>query len=472
MTTWLAIIGGFYLVLLIFATVDARRATHDANDYVMAGSNVGVVLGFLTFGATLFSTFTLMGMPDFFRIHGIGAWIFLGVSDAAVAFVILWFGSKLRRRVSAIGFKGIAGFMRDCYKTSWAGYLYFVGIFIFLTPYVAIQIRGISIFLNAAFPETLPDWGWATSIVVVMLVYSEIGGLKAIIYSDALQGVLLLVVTWVIAYGCVQNLGGIQSMFESVREVNPALLTTPGPTGLFNTQFLVASFLVIIFLPITQPQLATRIIIMRDMQSMQMMAIALGLFSVAVILPTVAIGMYGAVNYADVSASEFLSRILLLDQAPALAACVAVGLVAAAMSTSDSQIFALGTELRSLLTGSERTVMLYTRLAIICFAIVALIFAIMSSNEMVLLARVSFAGTSLIGPLILAAVLSHGHLGREIIVVTAGALVIFLLSLMGIVPEKIASVRLELLLLLSVASCVSLSVIYRKYFYPISVHES
>ena len=29
-----------------------------------------------------------MGMPDFFRTHGIGAWIFLGVADAAVAFVI------------------------------------------------------------------------------------------------------------------------------------------------------------------------------------------------------------------------------------------------------------------------------------------------------------------------------------------------------------------------------------------------
>ena len=465
MTTWLAIIGSFYLAVLIFATVGARRATHNANDYVMAGSNVGVVLGFLTFGATLFSTFTLMGMPDFFRTHGVGAWIFLGVSDAAVAFVVLWFGSKLRRRVSSIDFRGMAGFLRDSYKTPWAGYLYYAGIFIFLTPYVAIQIRGISIFLNAAFPHTLPDWGWATSIVVVMLVYSEIGGLKAIIYSDALQGLLLLIVTWIIAYGCVQNLGGIQPMFDSVREVNPALLSTPGPAGLFNTQFLVASFLVIMFLPITQPQLATRMIIMRDMRSMQYMAIALGVFSIAVIIPTVAIGMYGSVIYADVSSSEFLSRVLLLDQAPALAACVAVGLVAAAMSTSDSQIFALGTELRSLLTGNERTIMIYTRLAIICFAIVALTFAILSTNELVLLARVSFAGTSLIGPLILAAVLARGPLGREIIVITACALALFLLSLMGVIPEKIVSIRLELLLLLSLVMFVTISVIYRNYLH-------
>lgn len=464
MTTWLAIIGGAYLVLLVVATLSARRASHNTDDYVMAGSNIGVILGFLTFGATLFSTFTLMGMPDFFRTHGIGAWIFLAVSDAAVAFVVLWFGSKLRRKVSAGKFRGLAGFLIDCYKNPWAGYLYFIGIFIFLTPYVAIQIRGISIFLNAAFPDTLPDWGWACSIVVVMLVYSEIGGLKAIIYSDALQGLLLLVVTWIIAYGCVQSLGGIQSMFQSVREVNPALLSTPGPKGLFNTQFLIASFLVILFLPVTQPQLATRMVIMRDMRSMHLMAIALGVFALAVILPTVAIGMFGAVNYPQASASDFLSGVLLSDQAPILAASVAIGLVAAAMSTSDSQIFALGTELRSLLTGNDKTIMVYTRLSIICFAVIALTFAIMSSDEMVLLARVSFAGTSLVGPMILAAVLSDGKPGTEIIFVSTFALITFLLSLLGFVPEQLFTVRIELFLLLSVCVCVSFSVVYRRTF--------
>ena len=464
MTTWLGIIGGIYLALLIFATIRARKATHNANDYVMAGSNVGIVLGFLTFGATLFSTFTLMGMPDFFRTHGVGAWIFLAVSDAAVAFVVLWFGSRLRQRVKNTGFKGMAGFMCDCFGTRWAGYLYFTGIFVFLTPYVAVQVRGISIFLNAAFPGTLPDWGWAVSIVVVMLVYSEMGGLKAIVYSDALQGLLLLIIAWIIAYGCVHSFGGIQTMFETVRQTNPALLSTPGPSGLFSAQFLLASFLVIIFLPITQPQLATRIVIMRDMRSMHYMAIALGVFSIAVIMPTVAIGMYGAVNHAGEPASEFLSRVLLLDQPPLLAASVAIGLLAAAMSTADSQIFALGAELRSLLSGNEQRNMLYTRLAIVCFALIALIFAILSSNELVLLARLSFAGTSLVGPLILTAVLSQSPPGKEIIAVTALALLIFMFSIIGVIPEKAGSVPLELLLLVFTAFTVIASIICRNYF--------
>ena len=222
--------------------------------------------------------------------------------------------------------------------------LYFAGVFIFLTPYVAVQIRGISIFLDAIFPNVIPEWGWSVSIVVVMLVYSEIGGLKAIIYSDALQGVLLLTVTWIIAYTCVSHFGGVSGLFDSVREFRPELLSTPGPNGQFSAQFLIASFLVVILLPITQPQLATRLIILKDVRTSHFMALALGVFSMAVILPTIAIGMFGAIEYEGLSASDFLSRVLFFDQPAVIGATVAVGLIAAAMSTSDSQIFALGTD--------------------------------------------------------------------------------------------------------------------------------
>ena len=93
---------------------------------------MGAVLGFLTFAATLFSTFTLMGMPDFFRIHGVGAWIFLAVSDGAVVFFIVWFGIHLRRKAAEKEFNGISSLLQSSYQSKMAGYIYFAGAFIFL----------------------------------------------------------------------------------------------------------------------------------------------------------------------------------------------------------------------------------------------------------------------------------------------------------------------------------------------------
>ncbi len=451
MTAWLLVLGGIYLALLVYATFHARRRTRSADDYVLAGSNLGPVLGFLTYAATLFSTFTLLGMPDFVRQQGVGGWIFLGVSNATAAFIILWFGFHLRRRASTRRFRGMAGLLSDCYGTRWAGYLYFAGVFVFLIPYVAIQFRGVGIFFNAAYPDTLPVWGWTTIIVVVMLIYSELGGLKAIIYSDARQGVLLLAASWVIAFMCLRWSGSPAELFQSVRIENEALLSTPGPHNLFTPQFLIASFLAITLLPVTQPQLTTRIVIMRSSKAIRHMAASLSVLAMFAVLPSVIIGMYGAVNYADASTSDFLAQVLFFDQAPVIAVAVTVGLMAAAMSTADSQIFALGAELRSLLGGDERVVLAFTKLAIAGFALAALTFAILSSDELVLLARVSFAGTALLAPLIMAAMLSSRPLSARIIVATGITLSVFLLSLAGLIPDTVGSLRMDLALLLAIA---------------------
>jgi len=463
MTFWLLALGGLYALILVFITLRSWRRTRDAQDYILAGSNIGVALGFLTFSATLFSTFTLLGMPDFFRTHGVGAWIFLAVSDGAMAFLIVWFGFRLRRRAAQRGFRGVAGLLADVYGSRWAGVIYFGAIFIFLTPYVAIQIRGIGIFMSGTFPGLLPLWAWASLVVIALVIYSEIGGLRAIIYSDAMQGLLLLLVTWIIAFACIDSMGGVRAMFDEVRVVNEALLSVPGPQNLFTLQFLIASFLAIMLLPVTQPQLTTRIVIMRDMNGMKMMAVALAIFAMLVILPTAAIGMYGAVNHANVPAAEFLAQTLVLERATVLGAAVAIGLMAAAMSTADSQIFALGSELRSLLTGSESSMLLRTKAAILIFALSALLFSIVSSDQLVLLARVSFAGTSLLAPVIGAGILLQRPPPLAIVgPATCSALLLFILSLVGVVPGEPWGVRMDLLLLVGMTAIAGLSCLTRR----------
>ena len=457
MTSWFAILAPLYVLALVFATLHARRGTHSSEDYVMAGSDVGVALGFLSFSATLFSTFTLMGMPDFFRVHGVGAWVFLGVTDAAMAFVLLWFGSRLRRYASENGFSGVAALISSRCGSQRMGFFYIAALFAFIVPYVSVQVRGISIFLFAIFPDLLPVWGWAGVIVAVLLVYSELGGLKAIMYSDALQGLLLLGVTWLIAVRCIGAYGDVGSLIERAGEISPALLSVPGPAGLFDTQFLLASFLAMTLLPVTQPQLTTRIVVMKDMHSMHRMAVAVGTFAILVILPTVVIGFYGAIVYPESSTADFLTGVLVRDQPGMLAATVVIGLLAAAMSTADSQLFALGTELRSLLSGSDAEVMLRTRIAIVALAVAALVLSVSSNDELVLLARVSFTGTALLAPLVMACVLSRRAIPRFLPVVTGMAMLGYLASLFGWLPGTVGALRFEVAALggLALFACVA-----------------
>lgn len=460
MQTWIYILGAVYVSMLAYVALSSFKKNKSAEDYLLAGSNIGIILGFLTFAATLFSTFTLLGMPDFFRLNGIGAWIFLAVSDGGMIFLVLWWGYHLRKKVAEKGFNGVAGLITKCYNNRWAGYVCFIGVFLFLIPYVAIQIRGIAIFMTAVFPEALPPWGWSVAIVALMLLYSETGGLKAIMHADAIQGLTLLVVTWIIGIGCVEYFGNLDNMFEQVEAANAALLSVPGPNNLFTPQFLIASFLVILMIPVTQPQLTIRLVIMRNLKTTHMMAVAVGIFAILIILPTAFIGMYGALRYPDAETSDFLSQVLLYEQPDFIAAIAVVGLLAAGLSTTDSQIFALGTELRSLMKGDEKKVLREARLGILGFATIAMIFSILASDQLVMLARVSFAGTAMLAPMILTGVLSKKVMGNEIIIVTAIALVTFILSLLGVLPGEIGPIRMDLFLLVSLGlfSVISYSI--------------
>lgn len=451
MITWLAIFGIVWLGLLVLMSYVSSRKNETTADYLMAGSNVGTFLGVFTFAATLFSTFTLLGMPDFFRSHGVGAWIFLAVADAAMVFLILWFGYQLRKRVAQKGFRGMSGLMQNLYGGKWAGYVFFAGVFLFLIPYVAIQIRGVSVFLEAAFVGSLPAWGWATAMVVVMLLYSEVGGLKAIIFSDSVQGLVLLTVVWIIALSFVGSFGGVGGMFEQVAAVEPALLGTPGPNGLFTFQFMVASFFAILMIPVTQPQVTIRLVIMKSRRSLYRMAVAVGVFAIAIILPTLVIGMYGAVHYAGAPPADFWAGTLLGEQPGAIAALVLIGLIAAAVSTADSQIFALGTEVHSLLPEKGRGTLLRTKVSIVVFALSALIFSILSSDQLVALALKSFAGTSLLAPMVLSGIFAENRPGPVIPAATGVGLLLFLGAQFGLVPGRLGGWPLELLLLAALA---------------------
>lgn len=463
----LLIVGGIYAASLIYCAARGRReSAGDDRQFLSAGGGIGSILGFLTFAATLFSTFTLMGIPDFFRTHGVGAWIFLGVTDVAMAFVALWFGMHLRKRVKASAFTSVTNILNQSYGGHFAGIVYLIGIFIFLLPYVAIQIRGIAIFLQAVVPGELDVWIWAIGIVVFMLIYSTIGGLRAIMYSDAIQGVILLVITWIVAAACISKIGGIEPLFAEVGSSNSALLSTPGPKGLFSVQFLVASFLAIVIMPISQPQLTIRLAILKSDKDLRKMAVAVGLFSLLVILPTIVIGLYGAVRYSAASTAEYLGGVLVSEQSALVGALAIVGLIAAAMSTADSQLFALGTEFKSGFSFKRAKPVTEVKIVIFVFAVLAFILALVSNDQLVMLARVSFGGTALIAPMVLAAIVKKQKPGIEIPVISLGALLLFSLFNLGLLTPQIIGFRADLFLLLFVSACVTISHLVRRVIEP------
>ena len=150
-----------------------------------------------------------------------------------------------------------------------------------------------------------------------------------------------------------------------------------------------------------------------------------------------------------------------LDKIPS-AAFIIIGLFAAAMSTSDSQLFAMGNEIKGLLGLKEEDNLRPIRLVILLFALSALVFSLVSSDELVLLARLSFSGTALMGPMILLGVFSQRPQGIAMIVLSMLALLIFILSNLGWFPKQILSSRTDLFLMIVLGIAALLNFLVNK----------
>lgn len=85
-----------------------------------------------------------------------------------------------------------------------------------------------------------------------------------------------------------------------------------------------------------------------------------------------------------------------------------------------------------------------------------------SGDQLVLLARVSFAGTALLGPLVLAAILSDKPPGVEIPLATVLCVLVVVASSFGFAPASIAGLRVDLLLLVTVSVVAGVSTALRR----------
>ena len=99
----------------------------------------------------------------------------------------------------------------------------------------------------------------------------------------------------------------------------------------------------------------------------------------------------------------------------------------------------------------EKKVMRITKIGIFVFALIALVFSELIKDQIAMLARVSFAGTALMGPMILLGILSDRKVSKFIIVASFIGLIIFLLSLGGIISNSYFGLRLDLILFTSLS---------------------
>ena len=209
---------------------------------------------------------------------------------------------------------------------------------------------GVRIFAGSIPLALLTGWSVPTAIVAmgsITLVYTLLGGLKAVVWSDVIQlavyvtgGIAALVIAWQLAGGADQALAAAAAAGK-LRILNPVISFTQTYTllgGVIGGALLSAAS------HGTDQLIVQRLLATRSLRDARIAVVGSG---VAVILQFALFLLIGSAIWAaglapdDLPADQIFSRFI-LDQLPAgLAGLMVAGILAAAMSTISSSINAL-----------------------------------------------------------------------------------------------------------------------------------
>ena len=208
------VLGIYFLALIGVAVWVFIQKNNNTEDYFLAGRNVGwFVIGSSIFASNIGSEHVVglagtgfeSGTPmAHYELHAwivlLLGWLFLPFYIRSGAFTMPEF---LEKRFDS--------------RSRW-----FLSVFSLLA-YVLTKVS-ITIYAGGIVVSELlgiPFWYGAIGIVVFTGIYTVIGGLKAVIYTETLQTIVLIFGSVVITYLGLQEVGGWAQLRETVTAVSP-----------------------------------------------------------------------------------------------------------------------------------------------------------------------------------------------------------------------------------------------------------
>lgn len=405
-----------YLIVVLAIGVVAWRSTANLRDYILGGRRLGRWTTALSAQASDMSGWLLLGLPGYAYLAGLESlWL---VGGLLVGTWLNWrlTASRLRTATEAYGDAlTLPEYLQRRFADPY-GLLRLLGaavVLLFFTFYTASGLVAGGKLFEAVFH--LP-YVWAVAAGAgAVLAYTFIGGFLAVSWTDALQGMLMLVALLLVACVGVAVTGGFTGLAEGLETANPALLSAfTDSAGAPLTFIAVASLLGWGLGYFGQPHILARFMAVRSAGELTASRrIAIGWVAIALLAATL-VGLAGAawldppLQGAD-SEKVFMAMAAALLH-PVIAGICLAGILAAVMSTADSQLLVASSAVsedlyRDLLrpNAAPGELLWIGRFAVIVIAIGAFLLALDPDSKVLDLVAYAWAGFGAsFGPTILA----------------------------------------------------------------------
>jgi solute:Na+ symporter, SSS family len=331
----------YLLATLLLGVIANQRMSGDMEDFFLYGRKAGFIVLYLTVVATFHSAFAFLGSGGFFYTHGIGFWM-AGTWTVLVGAITYVLGPRIWALGKAFGYITPADMLADFYESEAVRVAVAVVSVVFTILYIQVQAQGLGYIINVASDGRISFELGTLILLVVAATYLMAGGLRAVYWTDVIQGIWMYVAVWIGAmYLSYELFGGPLQLWQAVRAQRPDLLSLPGPRGFFTPGMWIGMTITLSFGIIFQPHMLIRYYTAVDAKTIKLLGATTPIYLMTLYIPAALVGLGGAVAMPGLEVPDRIFPELLFAHAPPiLTGLILAGATAAAMSTLDSILHA------------------------------------------------------------------------------------------------------------------------------------
>ena len=422
MTIAQACIMGTIVLYLCFVIVTGvmigRRSKKSAEGFYLGGRGMGPLVTAMSAEASDMSSWLLMGLPGLAYLSGVAdaGWTAIGLAVGTYLNFLL-VAKKIRRYSVKLDAITIPSFISKRYGEKKPVIMCIASliILIFFVPYVASGLAAIGKLFNSLF-----GWDYLLAVVlgtVVIISYTAVGGFSAVATMDLIQSIIMTCALVVITCFGIYQAGGIGAVMDNIRvlpgylsfvQSHDAASNTAVPYGIITIVSTMAWGLGYFGMP----HILVRFMAIRDENELRLSRRIASVWVVISMAVAICIGMIGygvsaagRIPMLEGSASEtVIVKIadLLSSYGPItaiIAGLILAGILAATMSTADSQLLSAASAFSENMLQdvfgvklTAKQTMLVARLTVIVIAVVAAFLATDPNSSVFQIVSFAWAG--------------------------------------------------------------------------------
>jgi Na+/proline symporter len=338
---WAWVFLALYIPLMLGLGVAGRRRVKSADDFATARDSYGPLVLALAFAATTASGATFIGFPGLSYSAGISAMASAILYPAGVYLGVLLCMRMVSRGGNLFGSRSIPEFLGERYGSELIRIL--VSVFsLLLLFYLAGQLlSGLVMFGHMLGLD--PAWALAIS-VGVLLIYVVMGGAHADILTDAVQGVLMLIIALLLVAIFLAGYGMDGGLLDNLAAQDARLVAVPNPDMPVYHSWWAIAIIPLAHLPLGMlPHIGNKLWALKHSSSRSgfirlafVFGLTLGMMGLGGLLARGVLG--DLLLQPGYSTNDALPSLFSALFSPWLAALLGVGILAAIMSTADGLV--------------------------------------------------------------------------------------------------------------------------------------